>query len=286
MTLFKNSKTLALVATALCITSLIWLMSTQRVNTSLQSGLEKEKLKSEALLSEKLLIEKDLEKLKTQLASLRGINGDLDELVKATEARLAARDLELGKLNKRDATAADLKKQRQELLRLQMELENELVSARASLAEMVNQNEALSQTIAQLQDQNRILANDLNRAMVASLDRMQVEAVKGKKERLTVKARKASKLIASFKVPASLQNISFRIIDPKGAKLGEKQGIIASHVTRLEDNVLASTGNQTVEALQVVRMEYVPKQRLQPGVYTVEILNDQLYVGSLNVKLR
>ena len=273
-------------ATALCITSLIWLMSTRSVNSSLQSGLEKERLKSEALLSEKLLIEKDLEKVKTQLASLRGINGDLDELVKATEAKLAARDLELGKLKKRDATIADLKKQRQELLHLQIELENELVSARTSLAEMVNQNEVLSQTIAQLRDQNRILANDLNRAMVASLDRMQVEAVKGKKERLTVKARKANKLIASFKVPASLQNISFRIIDPKGDMLGEKQGTIASRVTALEDNVLASTDNQTVEALQVVRMEYLPKQKLQPGVYTVEILNDQLYVGSLNVKLR
>ena len=285
-TSLKNPKAIAVMATVACIASLLWLMSIKSVNSSLESGLEREKLRSESLLSEKLLLEKDLEKLKTQLASLRGINSELDALVTATEGKLVARDLELRRLKKQDATLASLRKERQELLRLQTQLENELLSAHTSLADMMSQNEHLSQTVAQLQEQNRMLANDLNRVSVAALDRLQVEAVKGKKERLTVRARRASKLIASFKVPASMQNISFRIIAPKGEILGEKQGIIASRITPLQDNAMASANNQTIDGLQEVRMEYLPKQRLQSGVYTVEILNDQLYVGSLNVKLR
>ena len=286
MTSLNNPRAIAAIATALCIGSFLWLMSTRSINSSLQSGLEQQRVKSEALLSEKLLLEKDLQKVKTQLASLRGINNDLDELVRATESKLAARDQEFRKLKRQETTISELKRQRQELLKLQSELENELLSARTSLAEMVNQNEALSQTIGQLQEQNRVLSNDLNKAMVASLDRLQVEAVKGKKERLTVKARRANKLVATFKVPATMRNISFRIIDPKGDMLGDKQGSIATHVSELQDNMLASANSQALEASQAVRMEYHPKQRLQPGVYTVEILNDQLYVGSLNVKLR
>ena len=285
-TYLKNPKAIAVMATVACIASFVWLMSIKSVNSSLESGLEREKLKSEALLSEKLLLEKDLEKVKNQLASLRGINSDLDALVKATEDKLYARDLEFRKLKRQDVTVADLKKERQELLRLQTQLRNELLSAQTSLADMMSQNEHLSQTVAQLQEQNRMLATDLNRVTFAALDRLQVGAVKGKKERLTVRAKRASKLVASFKIPASMQNLSFRIIAPKGEILGEEQGVIASRITLLQDNAMASVNNQTIEGLQEVRMEYLPKQRLQSGVYTVEILNDQLYVGSLNLKLR
>ena len=283
----RNPKAIAIAATALCMASLLWLMSTQSVNRALEINLQNEKLRSEALLSEKLLLEKDMEKMRTQLTSLRGINNDLDEVVRKTEMRMTSQGSELAKLKKQNASLAQIRKQREDLLVLQTNLQNELAALRASYADLEVTNAALSNTIAQLQEQNRLLSQDLNQAMFASMDRTQVEAVKGKKEKLTVRARKTQKLIANFDVPASLRNISFRITDQQGKVFADKHGVIVSRTSVSDANVLASTGEGPAgSGLQKVQMEYIPKQKLQSGVYTVEILNDNLYVGSLNVKLR
>lgn len=285
--MLNNPRTVAIVTTVLCVASLFWLLSTQKVNSSLQSTLKDEKLRSEALLSEKLLLMKDVAKIKDQLASLRGINAGLDEVVKASEAKVAAREQELGKLRAQNASLAKLRKQREELLGLQRDLERELASVRSLLMAAESENYARSQTIARLQEQNRLLTEDLNRAVNASLDRFQMQTVKGRKERLTVRARKTDKLMAAFDVPASLTNVTFRIIDKDGNALGPTDGTIASRFTPSEQNVVASAHQgHLVDAVQKVEMEYLPKKKLRSGVYTVEILNDNLYVGSANVKLR
>lgn len=241
MTTVRNPKAIALVATALCIGSLIWLMSTRGVNSVLETSLEQEKLKSESLLSEKLLLEKDLEKMRVQLSSLKGINDDLDETVRKAEAKFADREAELNRLKRQNSTLADVRKQRQDLLRVQRELENELTALKGSYAALENENRMLSNNIVQLQERNRILSEDLNRAMFASIDQSQVQAVKGKKERLTVRAKRTGKLIADFDVPANLRNISFRIVDPKGNALTEKHGSIVYHASAADQNVVASS---------------------------------------------
>lgn len=287
MTTIKNPKVIAIITTALCMASLVWLMSTQRVNNSLEQNFENEKLKSEALLSEKLLLEKDLEKMRGQLSSLKGINSELDLVIRNTEMKFESRESELKRLKKQNASLAQVKRQREELLRLQQDLEDQLRSMKASYTELENENSALSNAVARLQDQNRLLSDDLNRAMFASLDHLQVQAVKGNREKLTVKAKRTSKLIANFDVPASLRNISFRVIDPKGITMSEKHGAVVFNSVPSEENIVASNaGNSAGNGLQKVKMEFVPKKRMLAGVYTVEILNDNLYVGSLNVKLR
>jgi predicted RNase H-like nuclease (RuvC/YqgF family) len=287
MMIAKNPKALALVATVLCMASILWLMNTKSVNSALETNLQNEKLKSEALLSEKLLIEKDMEKMRGQLSSLKGINNELDDVVKRTEARMASQESELKKLKQQNFSLAQIKKQREELLRLQTDLENQLVALRASYADMETKNTMLSNTIAQLQEQNKLLSQDLNRAMFASMDHTQVQAVKGKKERLTIKAKRTGKLIANFEVPASLRNITFRVLDENGKVFTDKQGTIVSKTSVSHENAIASTDEAAAgSALQKVHMEYIPKQKMRSGIYTVEILNDNLYVGSLNVKLR
>lgn len=287
MTTVRNPKVIAIAATALCIGSLVWLMSTRGVNSVLETSLEQERLKSESLLSEKLLLEKDVEKMKGQLSSLKGINDDLDEAVRKAEEKFVEREAELARLKKQNATLAEVRKQREALLGVQRELERELMALKASYADLENENRLLASNIAQLQERNRILSEDLNRAMFASVDQSQVQAVKGRKERLTVRARRTNKLIADFEVPANMRSISFRIVDPKGNALGEKQGTIVYHASAGEQNVVASNAEGAAgPGIQKVKMEYTPKQRLQAGVYKVEILNENLYVGSLNVKLR
>lgn len=287
MATIQNPKAIAVLTTALLIVSLFWLMSTQKVNNSLETSLGEEKLKAEAFLSEKLLLEKDLEKLKTQLSGLKGINEQLDNVVKATEAKFIRQESEVNRLRKQNGSIVQLKKQREELLLLQSELENQLVALRASYRELESQNGRLNSTIAQLQEQNELLSQDLNRAVLAAIDHSQVQALKGKKEKLTVKARRTNKLIASFEVPGSLRNISFNVVDPKGNVLTPKQGQIVFHSTASQENAMASIAEDvSASTVQKIQMEYIPKEKLQSGVYAVQILNDNLYVGSMNVKLK
>jgi chromosome segregation ATPase len=262
-------------------------MNTKRVNGSLEAGLQDQKLKSEALLSEKLLLEKDIQKFKDQLFKLKDENADLDNLVKSTSAKLKNQESEYNRMKRENASLAQIKKQRQDLQALKSQLENELTSLRASYAALETKNTELNNTVAALQERNKILTDDLNRAMFAAVDQSQIQAVNGKSEKLTVRAKRTRKLIANFEVPANLKSLSFRITDSKGNVLTSEEGNIAFSAVPSEKNLIASSDSETQgNKLQKVEMVYIPKEKLKTGVYTVEILNENLYVGSLKVKLK
>lgn len=282
-----NPKAIAMVTTALFIASLLWLTNTKRINSSLETELREESLKSESLLSEKLFLEKDLEKFKEQLFSLKDKNKDLNALVKETTARLNNQEADYNRMKKENLSLAQVKKQRQELTALKSQLENELQNLRSSYAELEAKNHELTSTVASLEERNKILSDDLNRAMFASVDQSQLHAVKRNNERLTVKAKRAKKLVASFEVPANLKNLSFRIVDANGKVLSSDAGLINSSILPSETNYTASSDPEIEgNRLQKVEMTYTAKEKLRSGVYTVEILNENLYVGSLKVKLK
>jgi hypothetical protein len=190
-------------------------------------------------------------------------------------------------MKRQNVSLHQIKKQRLQLIALQTQLENEIQSLRLSYTELERINSELNRTVGSLEDRNRILMDDLNTAMFAAVDHSQIQAVKGKKEKLTVRARQANKLIANFEVPANLKNLTFRIIDSRGNSLTQKDGYITSTVSPSDDSYTATTDSKSVgNSMQQVEMVFMPKERLQTGVYTVEILNENLYVGSLKVKLK
>jgi len=283
----KKSNAVAFVATVAMVAAVLWLLNTRSINASLEEGLQKERLKSESLLSEKLLIEKDLEKIKEQMSSLRGHNAELDKVLQETEAKLKRQEADYNRMKRENQSLAQIKKQRQELQLIQRQLENELAMLRTSYAALESKNAELNNTIASLEDRNRILSDDLNRALLASIDQGQVQAVRGKSERLTVRARRTQKLMANFEVPGNLKQLSFRIIQPDGNVLGKDAGTTAFTTAPSDESVTASTERTaSTSKMQRVQMVYIPKEKLKSGTYTVEILNENLYVGSLRVKLR
>lgn len=287
MEMIKSSKAIAVVSTALFLASLVWLLNTQRINGSLKTGLQDEKLKSESLLSEKLMLEKNIHKIKDQLLKLETQNKELDNLVTKTSAKLTAHETEFSRLRKENASLSQIKKQRQELIALKSKLENELQSLRISYADMEAKNQELNHTVAALQERNQVLTNDLNRAMFATIDYSQIQALRGKSEKLTIRAKKTNKLVANFEVPANLKNLGFRILDASGNVLTQKDGVITSSISPSENSYTASSDPEVhASKLQKVHMEYIPKRKLSSGIYTVEILNENLYAGSLKIKLK
>lgn len=287
METIKSPKTIAALTTALCIASLLWLMNVRHVNSSLETGLQEQKLKSESLLSEKLMLEKDIQKVKDQLFSLKGQNMELDNLVKTTSSKLQNQESEYNRMKRANASLAQIKRQREELAVIRNQLENEIQTLRASYAALQERNNELAGTVASLQERNNILVNDLNKAAFAAVDQTQIQALRGKNEKLTVKARKTGKLKATFEVPANLKNLSYRIVDSNGNVINQNNGTIASTVTPSEETFTASTDPHVLGSrLQNVEVIFTPNEKLKSGLYTVEILNENLYVGSLKVKLK
>jgi myosin heavy subunit len=282
----RITKTIAMATTGLFVASLFWLINTKRINNSLEAGLQKQMLKSEELLSEKLLLEKDIQRFNEQLFALKEENLEFDNLVKSTEAKLKSQESSYNRMKRENMSLAQVKKQRQELIALQSQLENEITALKSSYTRLQEQNQDLNNTVTALQERNKILNDDLNKAMFAAVDQSQIHALKGRNERLTVRAKRTKKLVANFEVPASLKNLSFRIVDPKGNALTANHGTIASTSMPSENNITASSGSDVPgNKLQKIEMVYLPKEKLKTGVYTVEILNENLYVGSLKVKL-
>lgn len=287
MNYLKSPKAIAALSTTLFFASLFWIMDTRQINGSLQQGLEKQRLASEELLSEKLLLEKDIQKIKEQLRKVTGENSNLTTVVNATQAKLDRQEAEFNRMKKENTSLAQLKKQRVELLAIQTQLHNELQSARRDYDQLVSRNNELTLSVAELQERNRMLVEDLNRAAFASIDQSQIQALKGKKEKLTIRAARTQKLAAEFEIPATMKSLSFRIVDQKGAIVSPKEGAVAFTTTPSEKSYVASSSADiTGSQLQNVKMSFVPKQKLKSGIYTVEILNENLYVSSLKVKLK
>lgn len=273
--------------TVLFIASLIWLMNTNRVNNSLEAGLQTQKLKSESLLSEKLLLEKDIDKFKSQLTKMTSDNAELDRLLRHTKQQLSDQESSFNRMKRENATLSKIKKQRQQLEALKNQLENDLSTLKHSYDALVARNNELHNTVASLEARNKVLTDDLNRAMFASIDHSQIQAVRGKSEELTVKGKRTRKLIANFELPAHFKNLTFRIADSNGTFLSNDKGTLAFTATPSDKSITASA-DPTVDAhkLQNVEVVYVPKEKLSAGTNTIEILNENLYVGSLKVKLK
>ena len=287
MEILKSPKAIAMVTTALFVGSLFWLANTRRVNVLLETDLKEQSLKAESLLSEKLLLQKEIDRFKDQLFSMKDQNRELTALSEKATAQLKRQEADFNRMKKENMSLTQVRKQRLELTALKSQLENELQLLKASYADLQNQNQELNTTVAALQERNRILTEDLGRAMFAAVDYSRVEANKGKSDRLTVKAKRTRKLIANFEVPANFKNLRFRIVNDKGVALTEQDGLYSTSITPSEKTFIASADTEIEgQKLQNVELVYVPKAKLKPGVYTIEILNENLYVESLKVRLK
>ena len=112
METLKSTKAIAIATTALFFVSVLWLMNTERVNSSLETRLENEKLKSEELLSEKLLLAKNFQKIKSQLFDVQDRNLELDNVVSKTKDRLEAQEMEYKEMKNENRSLAQLKKKK------------------------------------------------------------------------------------------------------------------------------------------------------------------------------
>lgn len=283
----KSTKVVAGVVITLLVISLVGMVMLYNSNGELQGNLNAEKLKGESILSQKLILEKDLAKFKSQIESLKGTNSNLDKELALASARLTAKEAEFKKVQNENLSLKQLKKQHTELLALQKEWENSMASMKSKIQTLESEKNDMSKAIASLEERNKLLTEDLHKSQLAFLDYSQLETLK-KNNKLTASARNTKKLKATFEVPSNLKEISFKITDPSGKVLTEKEGTIASRIVTDGKNYTASVASyaETAKSLKHMEMVYLTNKKLKPGIYKIEVLSENLYVSSLQVRLK
>jgi hypothetical protein len=92
-------------------------------------------------------------------------------------------------------------------------------------------------------------------------------------------------------VPAQAENLSYKITSPDGKELADKEGALSVRVIRegaKKSHAFYAATNNSVAGPNYKRVEltFVPTAKLTSGIYSIDVLNDNLSIGSLQVKLK
>jgi len=285
----SSTKIVTAVTTVLLIASVVWITGLLGRNARLADAVRSEKLSRETMLSEKLQLEKEIAKLHVEQSAQKEIVGELNHQQAALSGRLRVKDEQIRALNRLYTPAEVLRKQHRLLEKDRNELVQKVTDYQASLRDLQSEHNDAVRTVALLRDQNLSLAGQLRAAQMQSLNDVRIEALT-RRNGLTVRARNIRSLVVSATVANVVDKPVFRIITPEGRILSTEDGNV---VTRIIDNdvSLKFAGLQKGVLPQAalrrrLEMVFTPKLRLAGGTYTVQILNDDTVIGSLQTTLR
>ena len=261
-------------------------------NAEIKHKLADQKLKSEMLLSEKLNLDKSIVKLDKDVGESSDKNIHLNKKFVEINASILAKNNEIEILKAQNASIKTLQKKNEELDILTQKLNTEINGLNNSLANANAENNKLANQLTAYSNSNSGLSADnaILKAMIS--ENYRTEALHGKKERLTVNARRTNKLSVSFDLPGSTANnkIYFKVIKPNGQEISSNDDL-ASTTIRIEENgdgFVASSDANTIgsSGTKRVEMTYKANEKLKNGIYQFNIYNDDRFIGSTQLRLK
>jgi myosin heavy subunit len=265
------------------------------LNKESVAALNEEKLKSEALLSEKLQLQKEIDKYKKEIASLMGVNTNLDQLLAGARASLAEKEAQLSQIKRSNGSIAELNRQIAELKAIRNGLDSQIASLNSEISKLKDENGNLKKEnananamIAQLEKENKTLSDNLS--LLAALTEDNLVVVTKKNEKLTVNSKKAKKINFVFDVPqSSLGGLDFKVVSPNSKTYSKSDGSVSYHLVAGDGNPVASLSSTypaQFELVQRVEMVFTPKEKLTKGIYKIEVYNNGTHLGRMQVKLK
>lgn len=285
-TIEQRERRITAIAVIILIAGLISTGIFYSVNRSQLKNLNDEKLKSEMMLSEKLALHKEIKKLKSQITSLNGKNSELDKLLAETNQKLSEKEAQINRIALENGNIKKLKKELAELTQLKKDFDNRVSVLNETIQKLNNEKDNLNETIASLEKENQQLAANLDILSSMRADNYLVETNK-RNDRLTVVAKRTKKMTVTFIVPENMvENISFKLTKPDGKQVDGTDNGIAYRVVNGDEGLTASISDGAIKVAKKIEMTYEPKVKQKPGVYKIEMYNNDKYIGACNVKLR
>lgn len=256
-------------------------------NAALGRSADEAKLTSERLLGEKLQLEKQIAelggRLSTKSEALTESERKEEDLKRRVEQALArAKGLE-GSARK----SKDLERQVAELRKTKEQLELTLAT-NASLEHDLR--DQLERTAKERDEFATELAE--HKAGAQMVNNAEVDALRGKKGKLTVMARRAKEIRMAFDLPGSMaQGASFKIIAPDGHNYSGADPAISMSLETMEPEPFAAVDlmpealSDTDRAARV-HLKFTPTEKLQPGTYRIDVMAGGEYLNTVLLNLR
>lgn len=254
-----------------------------QTNRSGNKKLDSEKTRSEALLSDKLDLEQRMEAAQNDITGLRGSNQNLEKKLGELNEQLALKEKEIRRLMTDRNTVKELRQKNAELEALCSRMESDIKTLEELRAKLMLENGLLDKQLADLGSKNDSLVaqNAILEAMLA--DNFQIEAQKGKNEKLTLVARRANTLVSSFDVPEGMgAKLYFKVVTPDQAVISSTDSPYASIRKLNYESKEDSSGSFGARA----ELVYKPETKLNRGVYRFHVYDGDKYMGSVQLRLK
>ena len=193
------------------------------------------------LLSEKLTLSITVKSYKIDIEDLQGKTVGLNKLINEANLNIQNKNAEISKLKIANGSIKDLKAKNAELEKLKQQLSEELAKNNKALAQAKEEYEKLNNQLALALETNEDLENDNSILKQLFSYNYRTEALQGKKEKLTVNAKRTDKLLIYFDLPGNLNNnIHFKVVTPTGAELSSDKDLAANiKITEKGDGLTA-----------------------------------------------
>lgn len=259
-------------------------------NSGLKNQLADEKLKSEMLLSAKLSLDKSVTKMTKDMYDLKGKNSQLDKKIIEANEKILQKNNHIEKLLAENASAKAIGQKNKELEILIQQLNKDITNLNNSLATAKSDYLNLSEKLASSEKAKSDLSSDNSVLKAMISDNYRTEALRGKKDKLTVNARRTNKLQLSFDLPGyNEKDVYFRIITPDGKEYSsETDNAITINIKENGDGLLASSNPKEFGGYGTKRVEmtFKPKEKLQDGIYQFNMYNEGRFIGSTLLRLK
>ena len=286
----RKEKMIAGGAVVLLIASFILSVIFFSSNKSLEKALNETKLKAETMLSEKLSLEKQITKIKMEFDAMRQKNGESNKMLAAANTKIFQQEAKMQAIvSENIQQKKSLENRLAEIQKSKSQLEKQMSDLTLGFDNLKSENSDLSKAMAVLEKENQDLLNNLMIMASLDADNFRIESLKGKNDRLTVNSRNVKKLKVSFDVPLmSTANLNFKIKTPDGKSYTSQDGSISYNILDEEKDWLASTANtiNDIEVAKRIEMTYQPTEKLKGGVYTIELISNDMKVKSVQIRLK
>lgn len=247
-------------------------------------AMNSSRLEAERLLGEKLQLEKSIAALNSDLAggtrSLAAAEQREAELRRRLEASLRHADglqAAARKSNKLAREVADLKVLKQQLEQ-QLDAERNIAAeVKARLERALEERDGLAMELQQQRDGAHMVNNAV------------VEALRGRKQRLTVVARRTKEIRMAFDLPEALaKGASFRISAPGGRTYSGADPAVSIVAGEREAEATASVVGMVgpKERAARVHLKFKPDNKLEAGTYRIDVMSDGAYLNTVLLNLR
>lgn len=278
----------AIIAGSALMLSLVSIGFLWNAKKSSDEELLAERLQTKSLIASKELLQNDLIKAESSIQKKL----ESEKLLKEQTIALVSQINELEtKIRKFASSDKRLTIANGQLKNLRSELEEVRERYQIQQSKWENEKNSLNAKIAQLESNNSSLTEKLSKIKAPNADYFRIEALRGKKNKQTRKAKRTHKILVSFNLNEAISaengNVYLSLKGPNNERI-PSQNLEMLQLMKNEESIQVPVHakaplKHVSKGRQEVYLE--TSSKLKPGVYQADVFTENGHIGGAQIKL-